>query len=49
MHTLSIWHYIPVPVLLTLLPRIDFRAAWRGKLKDAELHMRWPWWRGPPS
>jgi hypothetical protein len=45
---LSVWlRYIPIPVLvlLALLPGIAFRAAWRGKLKDAELHVRWPWWR----
>jgi hypothetical protein len=47
---LSIWlHYIPLPVLvlLVLLPGMRFRAAWRGRVKDAELHVRWPWWRRP--
>jgi len=41
-------HYIPIPVLVPLLlPGIAFRAAWHGKLKDAELHVRWHWWRRP--
>ena len=45
-------HDIPIPVLvlLLLLPGFAFRAAWRGKHQDAELHLKWPWWRrGPPS
>lgn len=48
---MPIWfHYIPIPVLvlLALFPGVAFQAAWaRGKLQDAELHVRWPWWRRP--
>lgn len=40
---------VPVLVLLVLLPGFDFRAAWRDRLKESELHVRWPWWRRPPS
>ena len=47
----SIWRYIPIPVLvlLVLLPGIAFRVQRRGRLKESELHVRWPWWRRPPS
>ena len=49
----SIWlHYIPIPVLvlLVLFPGIAFQAAWvGGKLQDAQLRLRWPWWRPPPD
>ena len=45
---MPIWlHNIPTPVLVlrALLPGIAFQAAWvRGKLQDAELRLRWPWW-----
>jgi hypothetical protein len=48
--TLSFWlRLIPIPipvlVLLVLLPGFAFRATRRGRLKESELHVRWPWWR----
>lgn len=50
---LPIWllYILPVPVLvlLVLLPGIAYRVARRGRLKESELHVRWPWWRRPPS
>lgn len=40
-------HSIPTPwlVVLALVPGFAYRAARRGRFKESELHIRWPWWR----
>jgi hypothetical protein len=41
----SIWPYIPIPVLVGLLPGLTFRNTWDGKRRAGELRLMWPWWR----